>query len=140
MPTQNAVEYPLKHRVVSPKAERSQIRLTIDSRFTQYFFEQFFSVFKIRRKNALAEHLIMSFKSKTAQAGLHAFYKNEWMDIPSRPIDTSLVVPLTHKILNELDRVGGEALGGVNHSKTFRVIVAYLAFIHKIKEPKRHIR
>ena len=140
MPTQNAVEYPLKHRVVSPKAERFQVRLTIDSRFTQYYFEQFFSVFKIRRRNAIAEHLIMNFKSKTAQAGLHDFYRNEWLDIPARTINTSLVVPLTHKIINELDRVGGEVLGGVNHSKTFRVIVAYLAFIHKIKEPKRLIR
>jgi hypothetical protein len=29
-------------------------------------------VFKIRRKNALAEHIIMSFKSKAAQAQLVA--------------------------------------------------------------------
>ena len=83
MPTQNAVEYPLKHRVVSPKAERIQVRLTIDSRFTQYNFERFFSVFKIRRRNALAEHIIMSFKSKAAQAKLQDFYRNEWLDIPS---------------------------------------------------------
>jgi hypothetical protein len=140
MPTQNAVEYPLKHRVVSPKAERFQVRLTIDSRFTQSNFERFFSVFKIRRRNALAEYIIMNFKSKTAQAGLQKFYRNEWLDIPTRTIDTSLVAPLTHKILNELDRVGGDVLGGVNHSKTFRVIVAYLAFVHKLKEPKRLVR
>ena len=140
MPTQNAAQYPLKPRVVAPYGERIQVRLTIDSRFTQYNFEQFFSVFKIRRRNALAEHLIMNFKSKTAQAGLQEFYRNEWLDIPSRTIDTSLVVPLTHKILNELDRVGGEVLGGVNHSKTFRVIVAYLAFVYKLKEPKRLVR
>ena len=140
MPTQNAAQYRLKPRVVAPIRERIQVRLTIDSRFTQYNFEQFFSLFKIRRRNALAEHLIMNFKSKTAQAGLHDFYRNEWLDIPARTINTSLVVPLTHKIINELDRVGGEVLGGVNHSKTFRVIVADLAFIHKIKEPKRLIR
>ena len=73
MPTQNAAQYRLKPRVVAPIRERIQVRLTIDSRFTQYNFEQFFSVFKIRRRNALAEHLIMNFKSKTAQAGLHDF-------------------------------------------------------------------
>jgi hypothetical protein len=75
MPTQNAVQYPLKHRVVSPKAERFQVRLTIDSRFTQSNFERFFSVFKIRRRNALAEYIIMSFKTKAAQAKLQDFYK-----------------------------------------------------------------
>jgi hypothetical protein len=31
--------------------------------------------------------------------------------------------------------VGGEILGGVNKSKTFRVMVAYFAFVHKLKIP-----
>ena len=139
MPTQNAVQYPLKHRVVSPKAERFQVRLTIDSRFTQSNFERFLSVFKIRRRNALAEYIIMSFKTKAAQAKLQAFYRNEWRDIPFDRIDTAVVTPLTYKILDELDRIGGE-IGGVSRSKAFRVIVAYFAFIHKIKEPKRLVR
>ena len=140
MSTQNAAQYPLKPRVVAPLRERIQVRLTIDSRFTQYNFEQFFSVFKIRRRNALAEHIIMNFKTKAAQAKLQDFYKNEWRDIPVRRIDTALVTPLTYKILDELDRVGAEVLGGVTHSKTFRVIVAYFAFIHNLKEPKRIVR
>ena len=135
MPTQNAVEYPLKHRVVSPKAERFQVRLTIDSRFTQSNFERFFSVFKIRRRNALAEYIIMSFKTKAAQAQLVAFYNGPWLNIPFQSIDTAFVFPLTHEIADELDRVGGEILGGVNRSKTFRVMVAYFAAVHKLKTP-----
>jgi hypothetical protein len=137
MPAQSAGLYPLKHRVVSPKGERAQVRLTIDTRFTQYYFDRLISVFKIRKRNAVAEHIIMNFKPKAAQARLQAFYKNEWQDIPFPEIDTAFVFPLTYKIRDELDRVGGEVLGGVNHSKAFRVIVAYLAFIHKLKEPKR---
>jgi hypothetical protein len=43
------------------------------------------------------------------------------------------VFPLTHDIADELDRVGGEILGGVNRSKAFRVMVAYFAFVHKLK-------
>jgi hypothetical protein len=31
--------------------------------------------------------------------------------------------------------VGGEILGGVNKSKTFRVMVAYFAAVHKFKVP-----
>ena len=88
---------------------------------------------KIRRKNALAEHIIMSFKTKAAQSQLLAFYNNQWLNIPFQGIDTAFVFPLTHEIADELDRVGGEILGGVNRSKTFRVMVAYLAFIHKLK-------
>jgi hypothetical protein len=126
----------LKRRVVAPYEQRIQVRLTIDSRFTQYNFDRFFPVFKILKKNALAEHIIMRFKTKTAQASLQAFYRNEWQNIPIQRIDTAVAMPLTHKILDELGRVGGEVLGGVNHSKTFRVIVAYFAFIHKLKEPK----
>jgi hypothetical protein len=34
---------------------------------------------------------------------------------------------LTHEIADELERVGGEVFGGVNRSKTFRVMVAYFA-------------
>ncbi len=126
-----------KRRVVSPAEKRTQLRLTVDSRFTKSYFNQLFAVLKIRKKNALAEHIIMNFKTKAAQARLQAFYKNEWQDIPFPEIDTAFVFPLTNKIRDELDRVGGEVLGGVNHSKAFRVIVAYLAFIHNLKEPKR---
>jgi hypothetical protein len=42
---------------------------------------------------------------------------------------------LTHDIADELERVGGEILGGVNKSKTFRIMVAYFAFVHKLKTP-----
>jgi hypothetical protein len=90
-------------------------------------------VLKIRRKNALAEHIIMSFKSKTAQAQIVAFYNNQWLHIPFQSIDTAFVFPLTHEIADELERVGGEVLGGVNRSKAFRVRVAYFAFVHKLK-------
>jgi hypothetical protein len=92
-------------------------------------------VLKIRRKNALAEHIIMNFKTKAAQAQLVAFYNGPWLDIPFQSIDTSFVFPLTHDIADELERVGGEILGGVNNSKTFRVMVAYFAFVHKLKTP-----
>jgi hypothetical protein len=34
-----------------------------------------------------------------------------------------------------LERVGGEVLCGVNRSKAFRVMVAYFAFVHKLKNP-----
>ncbi len=88
---------------------------------------------KIRRKNALAEHIIMSFKTKAAQAQLVAFYNNQWLNIPFQSIDTAFVFPLTFDIADELERVGGEILGGVNRSKAFRVMVAYFAFAHKLK-------
>jgi hypothetical protein len=38
---------------------------------------------------------------------------------------------LTFEIADELERVGGEVLGGVNRSKAFRVMVAYFAFVNK---------
>src|ERR1035438_9688547 len=44
---------------------------------------------------------------------------------------------MTHEIADELERVGGEILGGVNKSKTFRVMVAYFAAVHKLKTPTR---
>jgi hypothetical protein len=84
-------------------------------------------------ENALAEHIIMSFKTKAPQTQLLAFYNNQWLNIPFHSIDTAFVFPLTHDIADELDRVGGEILGGVNRSKTFRVMVAYLALVHKLK-------
>jgi hypothetical protein len=121
-----------KRRVVSPADKRTQLRLTIDSRFTKTHFSQLFAVLKIRRKNALAEHIIMSFKSKAAQAQLIAFYNNQWLNIPFQSIDTAFVFPLTFEIADELERVGGEVLGGVNRSKAFRVMVAYFAFVHKL--------
>jgi hypothetical protein len=63
-----------KRKIVSPAETRTQLRLTVDSKFTKSHFSQLFAVLKIRRKNALAEHIIMSFKSKAAQAQLVAFY------------------------------------------------------------------
>jgi hypothetical protein len=56
----------------------------VDSKFTKSHFNQLFAVLKIRRKNALAEHIIMSFKTKAAQAQLVAFYNNQWLneDVP----------------------------------------------------------
>ena len=124
-----------KRRVVSPAEKRTQLRLTVDSKFTKSHFSQLFAVLKIRRKNALAEHIIMSFKTKVAQAQLVAFYNGPWLNIPFQTIDTAFVFPLTHVIADELERVGGEVLCGVNRSKAFRVMVAYLAFIHKLKSP-----
>jgi hypothetical protein len=130
--TKKSVTRP-KRRVVSPAEMRTQLRLTVDSKFTKSHFSQLFAVLKIRRKNALAEHIIMSFKSKAAQTQLLAFYNNQWLNIPFQSIDTAFVFPLTHEIADELDRVGGEILGGVNKSKTFRVMVAYFALVHKPK-------
>ena len=124
-----------KRKVVSPVKTRTQLRLTVDSKFTKSHFSQLFAVLKIRRKNALAEHIIMSFKSKAAQAQLVAFYNNQWQNIPFQSIDTAFVFPLTFEIADELERVGGEILGGVNRSKAFRVMVAYFAFVHKLKTP-----
>ena len=137
MPTAKKTTARLKRRVVSPAEKRTQLRLTVDSKFTKSHFSQLFAVLRIRRKNALAEHIIMSFKSKAAQTQLLSFYNNQWLNIPFQSIDTAFVFPLTHEIADELDRVGGEILGGVNKSKTFRVMVAYFAFVHKLKNPKQ---
>jgi 3'-phosphoadenosine 5'-phosphosulfate sulfotransferase (PAPS reductase)/FAD synthetase len=93
-----------KHRVVAPAETRTQLRLTVDSKFTKSHFNQLFAVLKIRRKNALAEHIIMSFKSKTAQTQLVAFYNNQWLNIPFQSIDTAFVFPLTYEIADELER------------------------------------
>jgi hypothetical protein len=92
-------------------------------------------VLKIRNKNALAEHIIMNFRTKAVQGKILAFYNGPWLDIPFQSIDTSFVFPLTHEIADELERVGGEILGGVNKSKTFRVMVAYFAALYKLKTP-----
>jgi hypothetical protein len=124
-----------KRRIVAPVEKRTQIRLTVDSKFTKTHFNQLFGVLKIRNKNALAEHIIMNFKTKAAQAQILAFYNGPWLDIPFQSIDTSFVFPLTHEIVDELERVGGEIFGGVNKSKTFRVMVAYFATVHKLKTP-----
>ena len=122
-----------KRRVVAPAEKRTQLRLTVDSRFTLSHFNQLFAVLKIRRKNALAEHIIMNFKTKAAQAQLVGFYNGPWLNIPFQAIDTAFVFPLTYEIADELERVGGEVLGGVNRSKAFRVMVAYFASIYKLK-------
>jgi hypothetical protein len=124
-----------KRRIVAPAEKRTQIRLTVDSKFTKTHFTQLFAVLKIRNKNALAEHIIMNFKTKAAQTQLVGFYNGPWLNIPFQTIDTAFVFPLTHEIADELERVGGEILGGVNRSKTFRVMVAYFASIHKLKTP-----
>ena len=122
-----------KRRVVAPAEKRTQVRLTVDSKFTKTYFNQLFAALKIRNKNALAEHIIMNFKTKVAQTQILAFYNGPWLDIPFQSIDTSFVFPLTHEIIDELERVGGEILGGVNKSKAFRVMVAYFAAVHKLK-------
>ena len=124
-----------KRRVVAPAEKRTQVRLTVDSKFTKSHFNQLFAVIKIRNKNALAEHIIMNFRAKAAQAQILAFYNGPWLNIPFQSIDTSFGFPLTHEIADELERVGGEILGGVNMSKTFRVMVAYFAAVHKLKTP-----
>jgi hypothetical protein len=124
-----------KRRIVSPVEKRTQIRLTVDSKFTKTHFSQLFAVLKIRNKNALAEHIIMNFKTKVAQKRILAFYNGPWLDIPFQSIDTSFVFPLTYEIADELERVGGEILGGVNKSKTFRVMVAYFASVYMLKAP-----
>ena len=135
MPTVKKTTTRPKRRVVSPAEKRTQLRITVDSRFTKNYFNQLFAVLKIRKKNALAEHIIMSFKSKVAQTQLVAFYNNQWLNIPFQSIDTAFVFPLTFEIADELERVGGEVLGGVNRSKAFRVMVAYFAAVHKLKTP-----
>ena len=135
MPTAKKAPARPKRQIVSPAETRTQLRLTVDSKFTKSHFNQLFAVLKIWRKNALAEHIIMSFKTKAAQAQLVAFYNNQWLNIPFQSFDTAFVFPLTHEIADELDRVGGEILGGVNRSKTFRVMVAYFAAVHKLKTP-----
>jgi hypothetical protein len=73
---------------------------------------------------------VSNFKTKAAQAQLVAFYNNQWLNIPFQSIDTAFVFPLTYEIAGELERVGGEVFGGINRSNAFRVMVAYLAFIH----------
>jgi hypothetical protein len=135
MPIAKKVTTRPKHRAVSPAEKRTQLRLTVDSKFTKSHFSQLFAVLKIRRKNALAEHIIMSFKTKAAEAQLLAFYNNQWLNIPFQSIDTAFVFPLTFEIADELERAGGGVLGGVNRSKAFRVMVAYFAFVHKLKIP-----
>ena len=129
--TKNATR--AKRRVVAPAEKRTQVRLTVDSKFTKSHFNQLFAVLKIRKKNALAEHIIIGFKTKAAQTQILAFYNGPWLDIPFQSIDTSFVFPLTHEIADELERVGGEILGGVNKSTTFRVMVAYFASVYKLK-------
>ena len=131
-PTKKPTPRP-KRRIVAPAEKRTQVRLTVDSKFTKSHFNQLFAVVKIRNKNALAEHIIMNFKTKAAQAQILGFYNGPWLNIPFQSIDTSFVVPLTHEIADELERVGGEILGGVNKSKTFRVMVAYFASVYKLK-------
>ena len=122
-----------KRRVVAPAEKRTQVRLTVDSKFTKTHFNQLFAVLKIRNKNALAEHIIMNFKTQAAHTQILAFYNGPWLDIPFQSIDTAFVFPLTYEIADELERIGGEILCGVNRSKTFRVMVAYFAFVHKLK-------
>ena len=77
-----------KRRVVSPMETRTQLRLTVDSKFTKSHFGQLFAVLKIRRKNALAEHIIMSFKTKAAQTQLLRLPR------PSKSTPATSVAPL----------------------------------------------
>src|ERR1039458_9415844 len=104
-----------KRRVVAPAEKRTQIRLTVDSKFTKTHFTQLFAVLKIRNKNALAEHIIMNFKTKAAQTQLVGFYNGPWLNIPFQTIDTAFVFPLTYDIADELESVGGEVQIGRAH-------------------------
>jgi hypothetical protein len=63
-----------KRRIVALAEKLTQVRLTVDSKFTKSHFNQLFAVLKIRNKNALAEQIIINFKTKTAQAQILAFY------------------------------------------------------------------
>jgi len=113
------------------------MRLTIDSFYTLHYFNQLFAVFGIATKNALAEKIMTQFTTKDAESKLATFYAGPWLEIPFQRIDTSIVFPLTTAIRDEIDRVGLYVLGGVNRSRTFRVMVNYLASVHKIKKPIR---
>lgn len=124
-------------KIVAPKESRTQIRLTIDSFYTLHYFNQLFAVFGISNKNALAERIINSFNTKEAAARLQVFYKGPWLEIPFQRIDTSAVFPLTTAIKAEIDNIGTYVLGGVNRSRTFRVMVNYLARTHQLKKPLR---
>ena len=42
-----------KSRIVAPLEKRTQLRLTVDSKFTKTHFNQLFAVLGIRKKNAL---------------------------------------------------------------------------------------
>src|ERR1035441_5520633 len=102
-----------KRRIIARAENRTQVRLTVDSKFTKTHFKQLFAVLKIRKQNALAEHIIMNFRTKAAQAQILAFYNGPWLDIPFQSIDTSFVFPLTHEIADELERVrGGDSRRG----------------------------
>ena len=85
-----------KARIVAPLEKRTQLRLTVDSKFTKTHFNQLFAVLGIRKKNALAEHIIMNFKTKVAQAQIVAFYNGPWLNIPFQTIDTAFVLSLIH--------------------------------------------
>ncbi len=122
---------------MAPKESRTQMRLTIDSFYTLHNFNQLFAVFGIATKNALAEKIMTQFTTKDAETKLSAFYAGPWLEIPFQRIDTSIVFPLTTAIRDEIDRVGLYVLGGVNRSRTFRVMVNYLAYLHKVKKPIR---
>lgn len=122
---------------MAPKESRTQMRLTIDSFYTLHYFNQLFAVFGITTKNALAEKIMTQFTTKDAEAKLSTFYTGLWLEIPFQRIDTSIVFPLTTAIRDEIDRVGLYVLGGVNRSRTFRVMVNYLAHLHKVKKPIR---
>ena len=75
----------------------------------------------------------MNFKTKAAQAQLLAFYNGPWLNIPFQSYRHRIRVPFDPRDPDELERIGGEVLGGVNRSKAFRVMVAYFASIYKLK-------
>jgi len=93
-------------------------------------------VFGLRNNIALAGHIIAIFENRSAQESLRHFTKRV-AGHPDAKNDTSLVISASREIRDELERIGGEVLGGVSKSKTFRIIVNYLAFVHKLKRPKR---
>jgi hypothetical protein len=58
MPTAKKATARPKRRVVSPAETRTQLRLTVDSKFTKNHFSQLFAALKIRRKNAISDEII----------------------------------------------------------------------------------
>jgi hypothetical protein len=124
-----------KHRIVSPAEKRTQVRVTVDFKFTKTHFNQLFAVLKIRNKNGPGRAHHYEFQKQGRANADSCVLQWAWLDIPFRSIDTSFVFPLTHEIADEQERIGGEILGGVNKSKALRVMVAYFETVYKLNPP-----
>jgi len=86
-----AARKPLPDRSASCFSRRDAHSAPAHRRFQIYQepFQPAFCRAQNPQKNALAEHIIMSFKTKAAQAQLVAFYNNQWQNIPFQSIDTA---------------------------------------------------